>query len=36
MEDYQIPHHVAIIMDGNVRFAIEKAWFRSYVHVMGA
>ena len=36
MEDYQIPYHVAIIMDGNGRWAKEKGKIRSYGHEMGA
>ena len=36
MEDYQIPYHAAIIMDGNCIWAKEKGRIRSYGHEMGA
>lgn len=36
MEDNKIPYHVAIIMDGNGRWAKERGKVRSYGHEMGA
>ncbi len=36
MEDNKIPYHVAIIMDGNGRWAKERGKIRSYGHEMGA
>ena len=35
MEDYQIPYHVAIIMDGNGRWAKARGLERSAGHVQG-
>ena len=36
MEDNKIPYHVAIIMDGNGRWAKERGKVRSYGHEIGA
>lgn len=36
MKEYQVPYHVAIIMDGNGRWAKEKGKIRSYGHEQGA
>lgn len=36
MKDNKIPYHVAIIMDGNGRWAKERGKVRSYGHEMGA
>ncbi len=35
LEKARIPHHVAIIMDGNGRWATSKGWDRSFGHAQG-
>ena len=36
LQTLKIPHHVAIIMDGNGRWARQKGWHRSYGHIQGS